>query len=343
MDADEIARAAEKFSASEVIGRVEVLEREDRVRACRYGLRLSCVSLRLDGAILEHRLDHEVWQSASASRNRASPRYAASSASRSASLGAALRDPGPVDQLCASVPCPCRRLPGRCRPAPRRCRRARRDIGDARTHEAGADHADLLRRQSAARLAGRRAPLFSSPIETNKVRIIAAASGERSILAKPAALDLQRQVQRQLQAFIDACCRMALDRPDNCRRSRAGRWRWPAGHTIMPCARERRGPPGGLKPSDRPRVPRPCRRRCLHPGLRLGDDLGGRRHFVDEAHASWPARDCSCSPLTSICRASPVCIRRARPRAVPPAPGTGRPSLSGRPTPGLGVVGGPTR
>ena len=33
-------------------------------------------------------------------------------------------------------------------------------------------------------LSGRRAPLFSSCIETNSERIIAAASGERMILAK---------------------------------------------------------------------------------------------------------------------------------------------------------------
>ena len=60
----------------------------------------------------------------------------------------------------------------------------RRDVGDAGAHQAGAEHADLLQRWSAGCLPGRRAPLFSSCIETNSERIIAAASGERTILAK---------------------------------------------------------------------------------------------------------------------------------------------------------------
>ena len=59
----------------------------------------------------------------------------------------------------------------------------RRHIGDARAHEAGPKHADLLIAVGGTSF-GRRAPLFSSCMETNRVRIIAAASLERRMLAK---------------------------------------------------------------------------------------------------------------------------------------------------------------
>lgn len=58
----------------------------------------------------------------------------------------------------------------------------RGDIGDAGAHEAGADDADLPELDGGTS-AGRRAPLFSSCIETKRERIIEAASVRR-ILAK---------------------------------------------------------------------------------------------------------------------------------------------------------------
>ena len=51
---------------------------------------------------------------------------------------------------------------------------------------------------------GRRAPLFSSCIDRNRLRIIAAASLRAQDLREVARLDAQRGVDRQLQAFIDA-------------------------------------------------------------------------------------------------------------------------------------------
>ena len=58
-------------------------------------------------------------------------------------------------------------------------------------------------RLSAGRPPGRRAPLFSSCMETNSVRIIAAASGERSILANQRLSTLQGEIHGQLQALVD--------------------------------------------------------------------------------------------------------------------------------------------
>ena len=50
---------------------------------------------------------------------------------------------------------------------------------------------------------GRRAPLLRSCIDTNSERIIAAASGERRILANQRDSTRSAVSNRQLQAFID--------------------------------------------------------------------------------------------------------------------------------------------
>jgi hypothetical protein len=141
---------------------------EDRVLAD-HRLRLGD-GLGLDLAVLEHRLDDEVAVLergvVGVARDARQQRVAVGL------LGAALLDLSSISF--GEWPCPCRRSPGRGRSAPRRCR-PRRDIGDAGAHEAGADDADLLdlgRRHAC----GRRAPLFSSCIDTNSERIIAAAS-----------------------------------------------------------------------------------------------------------------------------------------------------------------------
>ena len=119
----------------------------------------------------------------------------------------------------------------------------RAHIGDARAHEARAEHADLLRCVGGTP-AGRRAPLFSSPLERNSERIIAAASLRAQNMREPARLDAQREIDRQLQAFDRRYARSPSP-PDNCRTSRAGRWRSRRGQIIMPVGEKTR-PDGAL-------------------------------------------------------------------------------------------------
>jgi hypothetical protein len=119
--------------------------------------------------------------------------------------------------------------------------------------------------------------LFNSPIETNSERIIAAASGERRILANQRLFDAQGEVHRQLQAFIDALQNGARGRVII--KSFAavdGVGRRPDHHAA------------GGKDLARGRLPalnipgRDALAAGLDPFLGLGDNVGARREGVDE-------------------------------------------------------------
>jgi hypothetical protein len=102
--------ACADVSASEVIGRVEVLEAKTDVLAD--GLLRLLGRLRLDLAVLEHRLDDEV----AALERRIVRRSAVMRASSASRVGLALALPLAdlsAISFCRRAPCPCRRAPDR--------------------------------------------------------------------------------------------------------------------------------------------------------------------------------------------------------------------------------------
>ena len=145
-------------------------------------------------------------------------------------------------------------------------------------------------------------------------------------LGELARLDL-RAPDRSAAAGPDRPLRESRGRRDNCPASRGGRWRWPAARSA--CRRANR----------------PCPTGSLKPFASQGA-FGGAAALIQSFAASTIGRAARpratrpmlarlsgriCSPLNSICSASPVCIRRAT-RCVPPAPGKSPTLISGRPT-----------
>ena len=196
MDADEILRLLRRLGErADRQGRG--VAGEDHVRPDN-GLRLFC-RLLLDRAILEHRFDDEVAAlqiGVVGARVDARQQRVAVGA-----LGAALGDLVGDQLLRMRLALVGRFLvavdqhdfePG-----------ARRDIGDARAHEAGADHADLaqVRRRDFGRTARALVELAHREEQRadHRRRFLRAQD-----LGEVAALDRQRQVHRQLQALEHA-------------------------------------------------------------------------------------------------------------------------------------------
>ena len=129
----------DEASARPVIGRVEVLE-ANTASGRQRGLGL-LRGLGLDLAVLEHRLDHQVWQSLSAPKSGVAVTLASSASALSCVEAAALHQ---LAELVGDV-----RLAlvgGRLVAVDQHDVEAglHRDGGDARAHQAGAEHADLL-------------------------------------------------------------------------------------------------------------------------------------------------------------------------------------------------------
>ena len=177
---------------------------------------------------------------------------------------------------------------------------------------------------------GRRAPLFSSCIDRNRLRIIAAASLRAQDLREVARLDPQRGVDRQLQALIDALHDgarrriivvglAAIDRV-------AGREHHHAGLGIDRPARQ----PEFLVVPGRDRLAA-----ALDPVLGGLDQVGRPARWRRSASAPWPSPRLIASPFSSNCIASCGGTMRGT-RWVPPAPGNSPTLISGRPSRVLG-------
>ena len=197
-------------SARPVIGSVEVLE--PKMASVSHGRFRLLGDLGLHGAVFEHRLDDEIGVVQRAKIGR----WGGCATSTSAFFSGVAR---PREMSRSSS------LPnGPCPPGARSSRGVdqrhvdaglRRDIGDARAHHAGAEHAEAFH-FGRRFLRGRRAPLPSSCIEWNSVRIMLRLVGVDQDANEIARLDLERGVDIDEQALIDRRHDEALGR-DNCR------------------------------------------------------------------------------------------------------------------------------
>ena len=135
------------------------------------------------------------------------------------------------------------------------CERAH--IGDAGSHEARADDADLLEMRRGHR---RRAPGSLVQFAHRQEQGPDHRSGflRAQDMREIAAFDPQRRVHRKLQAFEHGLQQMPSPR-GSCHSSRAGRWRSQAAKSA--CRRLRTPCPKAGRTWDRPRAARPCRPR----------------------------------------------------------------------------------
>ena len=136
-----------------------------------------------------------------------------------------------------------------------------------------------LRTRVGATPGGRRAPLLSSPVDTNRVRIIAKASGERSTLANRRLSILRPEVDRHLQALVDGGQQGAGGRIIVLRLAPVdGVGGGPDHHALRAVHPARRQFETLLIPDRDGRSP------TADPGFGLLYDLAGRRHRMHEAH-----------------------------------------------------------